>query len=101
MYTIFVQYIINLTAKTVIHFDDYVFFDQLSLYTIGENISYMIHKYQFDVKQWYGSITPLFNNIDVHITSHTVIKDRCTDTAIEKLSSIRDIIDHLPLTTKL
>ena len=49
--------------------------------TIGENIRYLMHKYKFDIHQWQGSITPLFNNkIDLYIIliSHTVIEDRCT-----------------------
>ena len=47
--------------------------------------------------QWYGSITPLFNKIDLYITSHTVIEDRCTGIAIKELCNIRDGIDHLSL----
>ena len=51
--------------------------------------------------QWYGSITPLFNTIDLYITSHTVIVDRWTGilVAIGKLLNIRDGTDHLPLAT--
>ena len=45
--------------------------------------------------QWYSSITPLSNKIDLYITSHTVIEHRCTGIAIRKLCSIRDSIDHL------
>ena len=47
--------------------------------TIGENIRYLRHEYKFDMHQWYGSITPLFNQIDLYITSNTVIEDRCTN----------------------
>ena len=43
----------------------------------------------------YGSITSLFNKIDLYITSHTVIVDRCTGIAIRELCGIRDGIDHL------
>ena len=50
--------------------------------TLGENIRYLMHKYEFDMHQWYGSITSLFNKIDLYITSHTVIVDRCTGMAI-------------------
>ena len=46
--------------------------------TLGENIRFMMHKYEFDMHQWYGSITSLFNKIDLYLTSHTVIEDRCT-----------------------
>ena len=46
--------------------------------TLGENIRYLMHKYEFDMHQWHGSITSLFNKIDLYITSHTVIEDRCT-----------------------
>ena len=46
--------------------------------TIGKNIKYLKHKYKFDIHQWYGSLTPLFNKIDLYITSHTVIEGRCT-----------------------
>ena len=51
--------------------------------TLGENIRYLMHKYKFDMHQWYGSITSLFNKIDLYITSHTVIEDRCTGMAIK------------------
>ena len=27
--------------------------------TLGENIKYLMHKYKFDMHQWYGSITSL------------------------------------------
>ena len=47
------------------------------------------------MQQWYGSITSLFNKIDLYITSHTVIEDRCTGMAIRELCGIRDGIDHL------
>ena len=47
--------------------------------------------------QWYGSLTPLFNKIDLHITSHTIIEDRCTGMAIRELCNIRDGIDPLPI----
>ena len=33
--------------------------------TLGENIRYLMHKYEFDMHQWYGSITLLFNRIDL------------------------------------
>ena len=46
--------------------------------------------------QWYGSITSLFNKIDLYITSNTVIEDRCTGIAIRELWNIRDAIDYLP-----
>ena len=46
--------------------------------------------------QWYGSITSLCNTINLYTTSHTVIEDRCTGTAIRELCRIRDGIDHLP-----
>ena len=71
--------------------------------TLGENIRYLMHKYKFDMHQWYGSITPLFNEIDLYITSNTVIKGRCTSMAISELCSIRDGIDicSLPQITKL
>ena len=49
--------------------------------------------------QMYGSITPLFNKIDLYVTSNTVIKDRCTAIAIRELCNIRDGIDHLPFAT--
>ena len=45
--------------------------------TIGENIRYLMHKYKFDMHQWYGFITPLFNKIDSYIASYTVIENRC------------------------
>ena len=64
--------------------------------TIGETIRYLMHKYKFDMRQWYGSITPLFNKINFYITSHTVIGNRCTGIAIRELCNIRDSIDHLP-----
>ena len=48
--------------------------------------------------QWYGSIMSLFNQIDLYITSHTVIEDKCTGLAIGELCSIRDGIDHLTFT---
>ena len=38
----------------------------------------------------------MFNKIDLYITSHTVIEDRCTGIAINELCNIRDGIDHLP-----
>ena len=66
--------------------------------TLGENIRYLMHKYKFDMHQWYGSITSLFNKIDMYITSHTVIENRCTGMAIRDLCSIRDGFDHLPFT---
>ena len=62
--------------------------------TLGENIRYLMHKYEFDMHQRYGSITSLFNKIDLYITSHTVIEDRCTGMAIRELCGIRDGIDH-------
>ena len=46
--------------------------------------------------QWYGSITPLFNEIDLYITSNTVIEDRCTGIAIWEICNIRDNTVHLP-----
>ena len=64
--------------------------------TLGENIRYLMHKYKFDMHQWYGSITLLFNKIDLYITSHTVIEDRCTGMAIRELCGIRDGIGRLP-----
>ena len=66
--------------------------------TQGENIRYLMHKYIFDMHQWYGSITSLFNKIDMYITSHTVIENRCTSMAIRDLCSIKDGFDHLPFT---
>ena len=42
--------------------------------TLGENIKYLMHKYEFDMYQLYGSNTSLFNKIDLYITSHTVIE---------------------------
>ena len=66
---------------------------------LGENISYLMHKYKFDMHQWCRSITPLFNQIDLYITSNTVIEDRCTGIAIRELCSIKDGIDHLPFAT--
>ena len=53
--------------------------------TLGENIRYLMHKYEFDMYQWYGSNTSLFNKINLYITSHTVIEDRCTSMAIREL----------------
>ena len=32
--------------------------------TTSENIRYLMQKYNFDMHQWYGSITLLFNTID-------------------------------------
>ena len=66
---------------------------------LGENIRYtsMMHKYEFDMHQWYGSITQLINKIDLYITSNTVIEDKCRGMAIRELCGIRDGIDHLPL----
>ena len=64
--------------------------------TLGENIRYMMHKYKFDMHQWYGSITLLFNKIDLYNNSHTVIEDKCTGMAIRELCNIRDGIDYLP-----
>ena len=63
--------------------------------TLGENIRYMMHKYEFDMHQWYGSITSLFNKNDLYITSHTFIEDRCTGMAIKELCGIRDGTNHL------
>ena len=64
--------------------------------TLGENIGYLMHKYEFAMHQWYGSITPLFNKIDLYITSQTVSEDRCTGMAIRELCGIRaNGIDHL------
>ena len=61
--------------------------------TRGENIRYLMHKYKFDLYQCYGFIKSLFNKIDLYITSHTVIEDRCTaGMAIRELCGI----DHLP-----
>ena len=60
--------------------------------TLGENIRYMMHKYK-----WYGSITLLFNKIDLYNNSHnSQIEDKCTGMAIRELCNIRDGIDHLP-----
>ena len=67
--------------------------------TLGENIRYLMDKYKFNMHQWYGSITLLFNKIDLYITSHTVMEDRCTGLAIRELCSIRDGIDHLLFTS--
>ena len=64
--------------------------------TLGENIRYLMHKYKLDMHLWYGFITSLFNKIDLYITSHNVIEDRCTDMTIRELCVIRDGIDHLP-----
>ena len=64
--------------------------------TMGENIRYLMYKYKFQMHQWYGSITPLFNKIDLYITSQTVIEDRCTGIAIMELCNIRDGLDQLP-----
>ena len=64
--------------------------------TIDENIRYLMHKYKLDMQQWFGSITSLFNEINLYVTSYTVIEDRCTGTAIRELCSVRDGIDHLP-----
>ena len=64
--------------------------------TLGENIRYMMHKYKFDMHQWYGSITLLFNKIDLYNNSHTVIEDKCTGMAIRELCNIKDGIDYLP-----
>ena len=75
--------------------------------TIGENIRYLMHKYEFDMHQWYGSITPLFNKIDLYITSHTIIKDRWTGIAIRELITMYAILEMvlticpLPQITKL
>ena len=34
--------------------------------TTSENIRYLMHNYKFDMHQWYGSNTPLFNKIDLY-----------------------------------
>ena len=34
--------------------------------TLGENIRYPMHKYEFDMHQWYGSFMLLFNKIDLY-----------------------------------
>ena len=34
--------------------------------TLVENIRYLMHKYKLDIHKWYGSITPLFNKIDLY-----------------------------------
>ena len=41
------------------------------------------------------SITPLFNQIDLYITTNTVIEDRWTGIAIRELCNTRDGIEHL------
>ena len=41
--------------------------------TLGENIRYLMHKYEFDMHQWYSSITSLFNKIELYITSHILL----------------------------
>ena len=64
--------------------------------TIGENIRYLMHRYKLDMQQWFGSNTPMFNKINLYVTSYTVIEDKCTGTAIRELCSVRDGIDHLP-----
>ena len=46
--------------------------------------------------QLYGLIMPLFNKIDLYITSDTVIEDRCTGT-IKELCIIRDGMIICPL----
>ena len=66
---------------------------------ISENIRYLMHMYKFDMHQWHGSITSLFNKINLYITSTIVIKDRCTGMAIRELYGIRDGINHLPFAT--
>ena len=71
--------------------------------TIGENISYLMHRYKFDMHQWYGSTTPnLFNKIDLYITCYTVIEDMHW-LAARELCNFRDglIICPLPPITKL
>ena len=65
--------------------------------TLSKNIKYIMHKYKFDMHQWYGSITPLFNKIDLHITSQAFIGDKCLGMAIRVLCNIRDGIDPFPL----
>ena len=68
-------------------------------FTLGEKIRYLMPKYEFDMHQWYGSFTLLFNQIDLYITSNAIIEDRCTSMAIWELCNIKDVIDHLPFTT--
>ena len=63
------------------------------------NIRYLMQKYNFDMHRKYSYITPLFNQINLYITSITVIEDRCTGMAIRELSNIRDGIDHLSFAT--
>ena len=47
----------------------------------------------------YSYIMPLFNQIDMYITSITVIEDRCTGMDIRELCNIKDGIDHLSFAT--
>ena len=32
--------------------------------TIGKNIRYLMYKFTFDIHQWYGSSTFVFNKVD-------------------------------------
>ena len=67
--------------------------------TTGENNRYLMHKYKFEMHQWYGSNTPLFNKIDLYNVSNTVIEDRCTGIVIRELYNSRGGIHHLPFAT--
>ena len=100
MYTIYVHYISNNSENQL-----YISTIKYSLTncdsSMDENIRYLMHKYKFDMHQWYGSITPLFKKIDFYITFHTVIEDRCTGIAIRELCNIRDGICPLSQITKL
>ena len=54
---------------------------------------------KFEMHQWYGPITLLFNKMDMYKTSNTVIGDRSISIAIRELCNVRDGIDHLPFAT--
>ena len=44
-------------------------------------------------------ITPLYNKIELYITSNIIIGDKCTGVAIRELCNTRDGIAHLPFAT--
>ena len=89
------NYIDSILERGYIRFLYNIFNSENQLYTLM--IKYIMHKYKFDMHQWYGSITPLFNKIDLHITSQAFIGDKCLGMAIRVLCNIRDGIDPLPI----
>ena len=58
--------------------------------TIGENIRYLIYKYDLLYDDWFRDLNRIYVKLDVHVHSITNYDDVCLADAIRELCEARD-----------